>query len=276
MGLETMMEKCVRYADMGKIRYEDALKLQIQLVEDRKKDDIPDTILLCEHNPCIYFGSREKHNRFSIGLVEEVKKEKGVLDEKTIIEYLKDKGVEFYRSNGGGGASYLGPGQLTFYPIVDISKITGKVIGVGDYGKIIDRIMRASLVEWGVKAEIFDVVKKFGEPVDCERGDRRDVWVIKDGKNYKIGGKGVRVVKGKDNYIAYHGFNFYFTSESVDGFRYIDACGYTKDELGVTSVEEELGRKLNISYFKNNVLRFIRMYFGYTEMMEVDKDSLFT
>src|SRR5579864_535614 len=42
--------------DLGRIAFADAWKIQLDLVEQRRKDQIPDTLLICEHEPVYTHG----------------------------------------------------------------------------------------------------------------------------------------------------------------------------------------------------------------------------
>ncbi len=233
-------------------------------------------ILVTEHFPTISFGRADYHNKFSKEIIEKV----GSKDEKNIISYLNKMGIGFRRSTRGGGSTYIGPGQLVFYPIVKYEEIVNRQFGVGNYESLIDQTMMSSLKKIGINAKIFKVVEKIGESKDIDiekareeikqRKDRKDVWVTEDGKNYKVGGKGIKISKG----VAYHGFNFYITDKGIEGFDYINPCGYTKEELGVKSVEGILGKKIDKSRFRDLILEEIKEKFGYKFIQQVELDNL--
>ena len=90
---------------LGTVGYQDALDLQKQLVEERKRGSIPDQLLLLEHPPVITLGAR---NRSARGNVLET------------AEALSRKGVGLFEAGRGGDVTYHGPGQLVGYPILEL------------------------------------------------------------------------------------------------------------------------------------------------------------
>lgn len=89
--------------DLGLIGYQEALALQYSLVEQRQKNEIPDTLLLLEHKPVITLGKRGEDSDLLIPRQE-----------------LADRGVDIAHIDRGGQATYHGPGQLVGYPIIDL------------------------------------------------------------------------------------------------------------------------------------------------------------
>lgn len=90
---------------LGSVAYADALALQQSLVEARKHDEIPDTLLVLEHPHVITLGSRTRHGPSH------------VLASR---EELAAKTVEVVDTGRGGDVTYHGPGQLVAYPILDL------------------------------------------------------------------------------------------------------------------------------------------------------------
>ena len=89
--------------ELGKMKYSEALDIQLSLLEKRQRGEITDTLLLVEHTPVITLGKNAK--------------EENVLCSSTA---LKDKGVDLVEINRGGDVTYHGPGQIVGYPIVNI------------------------------------------------------------------------------------------------------------------------------------------------------------
>ncbi len=82
--------------DLGRVSYRDAWAKQLALVESRQKDEVPDTLLLVEHEHVFTLGRRREA-------------EGNVLDAGD---------VEVIGIERGGDVTYHGPGQLVAYPIV--------------------------------------------------------------------------------------------------------------------------------------------------------------
>ncbi len=86
----------------GLTAYAGAWELQRELVRLRKRDEIPDTLLLLEHAPVFTVGRAAK-DASNLGAGE---------------EYLRSAGAEVFWSDRGGDATFHGPGQIVGYPIL--------------------------------------------------------------------------------------------------------------------------------------------------------------
>ncbi|MCK4851636.1 MAG: lipoyl(octanoyl) transferase LipB [Candidatus Omnitrophica bacterium] len=127
--------------DLGRITYEDALEVQLALVEKRVQGYIPDTLALAEHFPVLTLGR--------------------LAEERSIIDrvYFEERRVPVVCSNRGGKATYHSPGQLVLYPVVDLGE---KKKDVAFYIDFLERTVARSLRRLGVPAE--------------RDGSRRGVW----------------------------------------------------------------------------------------------------
>lgn len=86
---------------LGRIRYEDALALQNQLVDELIACNGRETVLLLEHEPVYTIGrTRDQSSLRSPA-------------------HLPHRVIE---TNRGGQATYHGPGQLVGYPILDLNR----------------------------------------------------------------------------------------------------------------------------------------------------------
>ena len=257
------------WIDLGRVDYADALDLQIKLIELRKSGEMSDVILTGEMNPIISFGRNNANNGFTEDFLENVRKKYGKSDMNAIKKYLHDLKIQFYDSTEnthmrGGGTAYTGPGQLVVYPIVNHKQITGDDLNVAKYNEIIDKIMTEVLQYYGIPALSVKVSTKL--PVnDDERKERKDVWIMKE-KPYKIGGKALRFSGG----VASHGFSIYVTKESINHFNKILVCGYSQDQLGVTSMEHESGIDIDMKKVTAKTLEVIKEKFNYENISEVD------
>jgi lipoyl(octanoyl) transferase len=90
---------------LGSIEYGEALELQRQLVEERRADRIPDTLLLLQHPPVITLGVKARGERRHVLATP---------------HELHAAGVALHETGRGGDVTYHGPGQLVGYPILDL------------------------------------------------------------------------------------------------------------------------------------------------------------
>jgi lipoyl(octanoyl) transferase len=86
----------------GLTPYAEAWDLQKDLVQLRKKEEISDTFILCEHPPVFTVGRAAK-DAVNLGAGE---------------VYLRSLGAEVFWSDRGGDATFHGPGQIVGYPIL--------------------------------------------------------------------------------------------------------------------------------------------------------------
>ncbi len=85
---------------LGRVPYDDALRTQMALVEDRRAGRVGDTVLLLEHEPVYTIGRTPDKSSLVRGAAP-----------------LPHPVVEISR---GGQATYHGPGQLVAYPVLDL------------------------------------------------------------------------------------------------------------------------------------------------------------
>lgn len=89
--------------DLGVIDYQEAYTFQKRMVEGRKFNKVPDTLIVAEHFPVLTLGRSGSRKNI---LVDD--------------EALKEKHLLVYRVDRGGDVTYHGPGQLVIYPVFDL------------------------------------------------------------------------------------------------------------------------------------------------------------
>jgi lipoyl(octanoyl) transferase len=119
--------------DLGRVRYGDAFALQQELVERRKRGEIPDQFLIVEHPHVVTMG-RSGH------------------DENVLAapEILERTGIEFHRTDRGGDVTYHGPGQIVGYPIFDLREWKRDVVA---YVRGLEQVLIDALAEFGIAAD---------------------------------------------------------------------------------------------------------------------------
>ena len=119
---------------LGVISYAEGLELQKQLVEQRKRGEIPDQLLLLEHPPVITLGVKSRNDRSHVIATEEA---------------LEAEGVEVFETGRGGDVTYHGPGQLVGYPILDLKPDR---CDVHRYVRDLEEVMIQAAAAFGVTA----------------------------------------------------------------------------------------------------------------------------
>lgn len=141
-------------------------------------------------------------------------------------------GTPVIATDRGGKITWHGPGQLIGYPIVKL-KNRNDVVG---FVREIENSLISALLEIGIKSERY-----------CERSG---VW-LRDGKgDRKIAAIGIRVAKG----VTMHGFSLNVNPD-LSFFNRINPCGFT--DSGVTSISNELGKKVTISEVSPIVEKYV-------------------
>jgi len=89
---------------LGRVEYEDGLRLQALFARARKEGKVGDVLLLLEHPPVLTLGRGASRTDVLAGP-----------------ELLEARGVEVHETDRGGEVTYHGPGQIVGYPILDLA-----------------------------------------------------------------------------------------------------------------------------------------------------------
>jgi lipoyl(octanoyl) transferase len=152
----------------GLVSYQDALTLQRALVEERRADRIPDTLLLLQHPPVITLGVKGDGGRSNV-----------VADSAR----LSRLGIDISETGRGGDVTYHGPGQVVGYPILDLRPDR---CDVHRYVRDLEEVMIGVCAEFGLVA---------GRVTGLT-----GAWIGDE----KIGAIGIRISR----WITSHGFAF--------------------------------------------------------------------
>lgn len=210
------MESGFEYYDLGRIDYADALKQQTTAFDtllQAKASGMQEInrLFFCEHNPVLTIGKSGKDSNL---LIPE--------------DLLRLKGVSFYHINRGGDITYHGPGQITGYPIFDIECWN---FGLKQYIHQLEETIIRFLALYSIK----------GERLDGATG----VWIDPQvqSRARKVCAIGVK----SSRFVTMHGFALNINTD-LSYFNLINPCGFT--DKGVTSLEKELGRKVDFEMAK--------------------------
>ena len=119
---------------LGLVDYQYALDLQRELVEQRKRGEIPDQLLLLEHPDVITLGVKTRNDRSH------------VLESEAS---LAAKGVALFETGRGGDVTYHGPGQLVVYPLIDLRRAN---LGVRDFVSALELTVIDYVAQFGIAA----------------------------------------------------------------------------------------------------------------------------
>lgn len=223
-----MKNKKTQFIDWGITDYQDAWDRQEAVFkeivaikgENRTNGteiETPNYLIFCEH-PHVYT------------LGKSGKPENLLLDEQG----LKEKEATYYKINRGGDITYHGPGQIVGYPILDLDNF---FTDIHLYLRTLEEAIILTLKDYGIEAGRYP--------------GYTGVWLDADnGKARKICAMGVRCSR----WVTMHGFAFNVNA-NLSYFKNIVPCGI--DDKDVTSMERELGRKLDMEEVKTKLKQHI-------------------
>src|SRR5512146_227896 len=202
---------------LGRVGYDEGLRLQAELVDLRLQGRIDNTLLLLEHPPVLTLGRNA--NRSNVLASDEL---------------LAARGVTLHEINRGGDVTYHGPGQLVGYPIFDLRSLRnskGGRLGPVDFVRLMEEALIRLCGVYGVTAGrirgLTGVWCGLAGGNDCKKDDPQAA------AGRKIGAIGIHVSRG----ITSHGFAFNITTDLRD-FMLINPCGIT--DRPVTTLQKEM------------------------------------
>jgi len=212
-----MDEESVRVEDWGRTAYGAALQRQLETLRERRDGHRPDTLVFTEHDPVFTVGKR----RGAAGHL--------IADPA----FLERHGIEVIETNRGGDITYHGPGQITGYLFVDLSR-----------DRDLHRLLRR------VEDLLLSVVSGHGLPCGRREG-LTGVWI----GNRKIAAIGMAA----RHWISFHGFALNVSTD-LTHFGGIIPCGIT--DGSVTSLANELQRSITPDEVKPALAARFRAEFG--------------
>jgi lipoate-protein ligase B len=214
---ESKIESYLRIIDHGLADYKKVLELQYRMRDERRRSEIPNTVLIVEHNPVITLGARQIANKLLASREE-----------------LAEKHIDVVDIRRGGGTTAHNPGQLVFYPILNLQQLK---LGISEYIRELESIGAELLEQLGVHAE-----RQKGYP---------GLWIGPK----KIASIGVRVSK----FITYHGMAINIQND-LSIFDSITPCGL--DGVEMTSVLKETGKRHSMSQLKERLSQLLIRHFS--------------
>ena len=129
----SLREPCFAVS-LGMIDYNEAWKLQSDLVAARLNRSVDrDIVLFLEHPAVFTLGRRGGREYLQVGEA-----------------FLEQAGIPIIQAERGGYITFHGPGQLVVYPIIDLE---ARRLGVPDFVSALEEIMLITVRSWGLKAQ---------------------------------------------------------------------------------------------------------------------------
>jgi lipoyl(octanoyl) transferase len=230
----------VMLQDLGVIAYQDAWDYQEALfrenvdkkLEARKKElsgeifsppATRDYLLFCEHPHVYTLGKSGSSSHLLVNGKQ-----------------LEELGATYLPINRGGDITYHGYGQLVAYPIFDLEHY---FTDIHKFLRYLEEAVIRTVADFGILSGRIDKLT--------------GVWVEPDNpaKARKICAMGIRCSR----WVTMHGLALNINTD-LDYFRHIVPCGI--EDKAVTSMERELGRKIDAEEVKNKILYYFAELFS--------------
>lgn len=218
----------VFFEDLGLIDYKKAWDYQEEQFEKVMQHKIAAKgdlhyLLFCEHPHVYTLGKSGASNNLLIS-----------------DEMLKRINATYYHINRGGDITYHGPGQIVVYPIFNLDAFG---ITLKEYIHKLEEVIIRFLESYSIKAT----------RLDGATGVWLDVGVA--GRERKICAIGVRASR----FVTMHGLAFNINTD-LNYFSYINPCGFI--DKGVTSLEKEIGKSVDMNNVKESLKLLFENEFG--------------
>ena len=159
---------------------------------------------------------------------------------------LKQKSISLYDIDRGGDITYHGPGQIVGYAILDLKNWEQDT---HKYLRALEEVIIQTLAEFGVVSE--------------RNENHTGVWV----DDNKICAIGIKVSR----WISMHGFALNVNT-NMEMFSGIVPCGI--EDKGVTSLNNEVRKNINISIVKNEIVKKFSKIFNYNKVEILEPNNL--
>jgi lipoyl(octanoyl) transferase len=236
--VNAVLNKQVRFIDLGLIAYQQAWDYQTKLFQEildikarnrnqteANQETTPNYLIFCEHPHVFTLGkSGDEHN---------------LLISK---ENLGNINATYVPINRGGDITYHGPGQLVVYPIFDLE----------NFFTDIHKFMRY------MEEAVIQTLQNF--KIESGRIDKlTGVWldVSHYAKARKICAMGVKMSR----WVTMHGLALNVNSD-LNYFNFIVPCGI--QDKAVTSMEKELGATVEIGKVKTELRKNLAQTFQFS------------
>jgi lipoyl(octanoyl) transferase len=156
---------------------------------------------------------------------------------------LRNKNIETVNVRRGGGTTAHNPGQLVIYPIIKLKQIG---IGVNEYVRTLEQLAAKLLKKYELDGKALK-----GKP---------GLWV----DTRKIASIGVQIKK----WVTFHGIAINACND-LSIFDLMVPCGL--DNVVMTSIEKETGRKIDINELKSEAKNALTEFYSDKNMVTYQK-----
>lgn len=206
--------------DWNLIDYSEAWKRQTEwfdaLVRQKSAGETyVNRIILCEHPHVYTLGRSGKEGNMLLGQAQ-----------------LARIGASLFHIDRGGDITYHGPGQLVCYPILNLEEFS---LGLKEYVHLLEEAVIRVCASYGIEAG--RVERATGVWLEGYTPRARKICAI-----------GVR----SSHFVTMHGLALNVNTD-LRYFSYINPCGFV--DKGVTSLQKELGRDIDLAEVKERLCR---------------------
>jgi lipoyl(octanoyl) transferase len=225
----------VHFQDLGLMDYQEAwdyqeklfgesIALKIERRNGTSEEKTQNHLLFCEHPHVFTLGKSGTEDHLLLNETE-----------------LQEHDAKFYKINRGGDITYHGPGQLVAYPLFDLDYF---FTDIHKYMRYLEEAVIQVLAHYGIKGE--------------RSSGFTGVWIDVDQPTArKICAMGVKASR----WITMHGIGFNINS-NLSYFSHIVPCGI--EDKSVTSLQQELGRTVDMQEVKDLLKEKLASQFGFT------------
>ena len=222
-----MKNKIITFQDLGTMAYAEAYEYQLKLfnetIEKKKNGELTENRLLFVEHPHVY--TLGKSGNIANLMISE--------------SFLKKINATFYKTDRGGDITYHGYGQIVIYPVFDLDNFN---ILIKKYVNAIEEVIIRTLKEYEIAATRIK--------------GAAGIWLTNNRQRAeKICALGVRMSRG----VTMHGLAFNINTD-LNYFNHINPCGFT--DKGVTSLQKESGKKINIEKVKELLKKYYMEVFS--------------
>ncbi|BAV94870.1 lipoyl(octanoyl) transferase LipB [Ichthyobacterium seriolicida] len=222
-----MNNRKVILEDLGYLEYQKALEIQKNIFDEilnqkLSNRKLPEDKQIITQNHLLFV---EHPHVYTIGKT-------GNMDNLLLRENLLEReGITLYKTDRGGDITYHGPGQIVGYPILNLDYF---FTDLHKYLRFLEEVIIKAISHYGLSGH--------------RSKDGTGVWLDVDKPSTrKICAIGIR----SSRWTVMHGFALNANTD-LDFFRHIFPCGIRDRQ--VTSLEKELGYKVDTEELKKNII----------------------